>query len=191
MVVLPVHLLYMEAVCDDGTPSIIWSTATELNNALFLIERAVDGISWDTVGQVAGAGNSQQVITYTWHDESEHLEGVLYYRLRQVDLDGHDELLPTLPLQACKQEGTTLLLYPNPAEDRLNLQLIAHKERDRPMIIAVHDLQGRVVLRRNASTTDGQLYTVLGVNGLAQGSYELRMQGTDGGPMGSARFVKR
>lgn len=189
--ILPVELVEWKGGCAEGRIRLTWATASEANSSHFVVERSQDAQQWEPVGQVPAAGHSQHVIEYAWGDASPLSRSIVYYRLRQVDLDGHDELFPTLHLQACTQEGTTLLLFPNPAEDQLNLQLIAPKERDRPVIIAVHDMQGRVVLRRNASTTDGQLHTVLEVNGLAQGNYELRMQGTDGGPLGSARFVKR
>lgn len=113
---LPVEMLWMEAECDGGTPTLSWATATEQNNSHFVIERSIDVAEWVAVGQVEGAGHSQQQIEYSWSDPAPAEAPVVYYRLRQVDLDGREEELAMLPLEACAGVSSELTVLPNPTQ---------------------------------------------------------------------------
>ncbi|MGQ0826762.1 MAG: T9SS type A sorting domain-containing protein [Bacteroidota bacterium] len=94
--VLPVELLYFHARCNDNTVSLTWSTATETNNDFFTIEKTTDGINYQTVAIVDGAGTSTQILSYSITDE-EPLDKISYYRLKQTDFD---ENFSYSPIQA-------------------------------------------------------------------------------------------
>jgi hypothetical protein len=64
-----------------------WSTASETNNALFVVERSADGEHFEHVGTVPGGGTSYLLRSYVF-DDPRPLSGVSYYRLRQIDTDG-------------------------------------------------------------------------------------------------------
>jgi|GEM_PF-358107 len=87
-VVLPVELLRFTAkLTPTGDVITEWATATEKDNDYFLVERSEDGKHFETIGRVKGAGNSNQVLSYSFIDENP-LTGANYYRLVQVDYDG-------------------------------------------------------------------------------------------------------
>ncbi|MDX1652406.1 MAG: hypothetical protein R3277_07940 [Brumimicrobium sp.] len=84
---LPIELSDFDVVSVDGENRILWSTYSEINNSHFIIEHSLDGLNWEEVGQVSGAGNSSEVLFYEFTHRSAQPE-VEYYRLSQVDFDG-------------------------------------------------------------------------------------------------------
>ncbi|MGZ5222258.1 MAG: T9SS type A sorting domain-containing protein [Chitinophagaceae bacterium] len=90
---LPVTLTNFTAIA-NGTKSLLsWQTTTEKNNNRFEIERSADGISFSKIGLVHGAGNSITLLNYLFID-SKPYNGANFYRLKQVDIDGHFNFSP-------------------------------------------------------------------------------------------------
>ena len=88
--IVPVELLAFTASVNKSEVQLIWSTASELNNKGFEIERSADDASnFTTIGFVEGKGSSNEINHYVYSDNPD-LNGVhtLYYRLKQVDFDG-------------------------------------------------------------------------------------------------------
>nr|MBX2846022.1 T9SS type A sorting domain-containing protein [Saprospiraceae bacterium] len=87
---LPVELIRFDAEGDsNGNTLLNWTTASEENNDRFEIERSVDGVSFDTVGEVLGNGTTTETSHYVYTDYDASASGSqLFYRLRQVDFDG-------------------------------------------------------------------------------------------------------
>jgi hypothetical protein len=84
---LPVEMLYFEGMGYETTNLLKWATASEQNSNYFLIERSVDGYEWRGVGQKESAGNSNEIIEYSYVDQFTN-NSVAYYRLQQYDFDG-------------------------------------------------------------------------------------------------------
>lgn len=84
---LPIELLNFEARVEEGSVRLLWQTASEYNNDYFVIEKSVDGISFEEAVRLPGAGNTSTGHSYQTIDFKPYL-GVSYYRLRQVDVDG-------------------------------------------------------------------------------------------------------
>lgn len=85
---LPIELLNFNCELNTQNQVVIdWSTANEINNNYFAIERSSDGLDWTNIHNIKGAGNSHVIIEYQTVD-SVPLYGVSYYRLSQIDLDG-------------------------------------------------------------------------------------------------------
>jgi len=64
-----------------------WATSFEENNAMFVIEKSVDGLEFMNIGSVEGGGDSENVKEYNFLDVITN-EQTIYYRLKQVDFDG-------------------------------------------------------------------------------------------------------
>ena len=92
---LPVRLVSFTAKLKKGLTNLAWTTASELNNNYFEIERSTDGYNFNAIGTVKAKGNSNSRFDYTFVDqESLALLGtanVLYYRLKQYDMSGHSD----------------------------------------------------------------------------------------------------
>jgi hypothetical protein len=90
---LPVKLIYFDAKYNQNNVEINWATASEINNNFFVIEYSADAQNWDVLAQVAGSGNSTEVLNY----EYQHFtKDSYYYRLKQVDFDGKTETFKTV-----------------------------------------------------------------------------------------------
>lgn len=88
--VLPVELVDFRGICVDEGIELTWQTATEFNNAYFILERAgVDG-RFEVIDKIPGSLNSTELLTYEYFDDHSML-GINYYRLSQLDVDGRSE----------------------------------------------------------------------------------------------------
>ena len=87
---LPVELLSFSAKKEDTATILEWSTASEINNEKFIIERADHTYYFESIGETPGAGNSEAILNYQFIDRTPHT-GINYYRLKQVDFDGSHE----------------------------------------------------------------------------------------------------
>jgi hypothetical protein len=84
---VPVSLLSFTAQKKDKYVMLYWQTSSEQNNSHFDVERSTNANRFQTVGRVAGAGNSATIRRYQFPDQQPN-EGINYYRLKQVDRDG-------------------------------------------------------------------------------------------------------
>ncbi|MGP8214703.1 MAG: T9SS type A sorting domain-containing protein [Bacteroidia bacterium] len=98
---LPVQLTAFTAECQNYFALLQWTVATQSNNDYFTIDRTQDGVNYQTIAVVKGAGNSSEPITYSATDESP-LNGISYYRISQTDFDGHTDNLNTIVYQPCE-----------------------------------------------------------------------------------------
>lgn len=89
--VLPIELLFFSGTINNGYNLLKWSTASEMNNNYFTIERSIDGLDWIVVDKINGAGNSNYKIDYEYKDYDFSNNETNYYRLKQTDYDGKSE----------------------------------------------------------------------------------------------------
>lgn len=84
---LPVTWNYFKATTENNAILLEWSTATEINNSHFDIERASADGNFEKIGEVMGNGNSHEKLYYNFTDKNP-LTGKSFYRLKQTDFDG-------------------------------------------------------------------------------------------------------
>ena len=118
---LPVDVLSFIGVCKGNSVELKWTTTTETNNDYFTIARSIDGLNFKDIGQVAGAGNSNQPIHYSYSDKSPY-NGKAHYRLKQTDFDGK-YIYSTVIVTTCGDAFSDVMVYPNPSSDKLTLDL--------------------------------------------------------------------
>ena len=71
----------------EGEVTLSWTTATEINNDYFTLERSNDGRTFEAITKINGKGNTTQTSTY-YHVDKFPVRGLNYYRLKQTDFDG-------------------------------------------------------------------------------------------------------
>ncbi len=87
-VVVPVELVSFTAAKDEKDIVLSWSTATELNNLGFEIERSNNNQVFNRIGFVEGKGTTTERQDYNFRDNTLTAEGKYFYRLKQIDHDG-------------------------------------------------------------------------------------------------------
>ncbi|MFA6060106.1 MAG: T9SS type A sorting domain-containing protein [Taibaiella sp.] len=140
-VILPVGLVSFVARVAGNTIVLDWTTASETNNAYFVVERSPDQKDWKETGRIMGKGNSKEENDYTLTDE-EPYRGRSYYRLIQVDGDGKRQIsaVTTVYLTDIDKQWP---VYPNPVHAGSNLKIKAGNDGISTILIA--DMTGRTV----------------------------------------------
>lgn len=87
---LPIELLNFTGNHEESGNVLKWETATELNNDYFIIEKSIDGQTWNELTRVDGSGSSTVNNKYSCTDNY-NLNQITYYRLTQVDYSGQRE----------------------------------------------------------------------------------------------------
>ncbi|MGB4973638.1 MAG: T9SS type A sorting domain-containing protein, partial [Cyclobacteriaceae bacterium] len=110
---LPVELVMFKANTLRDAVKLNWTTASELNNDFFNIERSVDAEQWVSIETVSGAGTTSNESTYETIDY-QPITGVSYYRLRQTDFDGK---VSFSPIEQVNFTGENFIrAFPNPSD---------------------------------------------------------------------------
>lgn len=97
-----------------------WATLFEVSNDFFTLEKSVDGIFWETVGTVPGAGFSSLPKHYALSDASPYV-GLSYYRLTQTDFDGEERIVGEQALQFNRDFTADIMVFPNPTLERITV----------------------------------------------------------------------
>ena len=112
---VPVELVSFTAESIEKGILLDWTTATELNNLGFEIERKVENEEWRIIGFVEGGGTTTEIQNYSFPDD---LFGVtiskLFYRLKQIDFDGTFEYSDEVEVIRTPEEFSLEQNYPNP-----------------------------------------------------------------------------
>ena len=149
---LPVELISFSAECVNHGIEINWSTASEHNSDFFVVEKSTDGENWFNISKVIAAGNSNSMLEYSINDgEKTNLE-ISYYRLIQFDFDGQSKTFKTISVN-CKNEDESILSYPNPSNDEVNLIVVSSHKKNIKIIIS--DVNGRILLGVNKNIEEG------------------------------------
>ncbi|HRK54245.1 MAG TPA: T9SS type A sorting domain-containing protein [Cyclobacteriaceae bacterium] len=110
---LPVELVMFKASPLRDAIKLNWTTASELNNDYFNIERSSDAEQWVSIATIAGVGTTNETNTYETMDY-QPIEGVSYYRLKQTDFDGKISFSPIERVDFVGQNS--IQVFPNPSD---------------------------------------------------------------------------
>jgi uncharacterized repeat protein (TIGR01451 family) len=139
---LAVHLTRFEAAAAEADARLSWTTAQEVDNAGFFVERSTDGHRFEQLDFVAGAGTSAQPQRYQYLDAGvgQQHPGTVYYRLRQTELNGS---VTYSVVRALTFAPAAPGLFPNPAWSytTLNLSMLPEGNYD----VVLLDMSGRPV----------------------------------------------
>lgn len=163
---LPVTLLGMNGIRENGYNKISWRTQSEINSKEYRVEELVDG-TWVLLTEVASKA-SEYVNEYAVYDASYDRMATSYYRITQVDIDGNETLLGVVSIQA-EADFSDVVLAPNPAKDQLFVSLNAIGEMECQLIIL--DMSGKIVSTKTVNALQGSNSFAMDVTTLDQGSY--------------------
>ncbi|MCG8328749.1 MAG: T9SS type A sorting domain-containing protein [Chitinophagales bacterium] len=180
---LPIELINFSAKLTQNHILLQWQTAVEINNNYMAIERSIDGKHFQEIGRVDGAGTTSEVQNYTFTDRSP-LFGNNYYRLRQVDYDGATEFHNVISIEY-RSENTSIQLAPNPASDRLSIQLA--QADDQALNIVLYNLYGQAMYKNTIAA--GQTQYDIDLSYLNTGQYILEVY-KDTKPLLQERIIR-
>ncbi|MDO7845145.1 right-handed parallel beta-helix repeat-containing protein [Hymenobacter sp. M29] len=178
---LPVELTDFTATAVKNVDAaLVWRTASEKNNDHFDVERSLNGTDFVKIGQVRGQGNASTPTDYNLTDAGigRKTTGLVYYRLKQVDVDGTAtySLVRTVTFTATATAEPAISLFPNPATSTTQLDLTTLPAGTYQ--VSVLDAAGRVVL---SVKREAGIAQALDVNTIASGTYMVLVRGQNNG----------
>ncbi|OEK02574.1 hypothetical protein BFP97_14040 [Roseivirga sp. 4D4] len=145
---LPITLISFEAsVNNDNQVKLDWVTASEVNNAFYTIERSTNGVDFETVGRIDGAGNSDAILYYTYMD-TRPLNGLSFYRLKQTDFSGEFDFSEIRSVRVTSKFESSYKAYPNPIQQGEMLRIAHTIERDQTLRLSVLNSKGQLIFRK-------------------------------------------
>lgn len=176
---LPVTLTSFTARRQSGGAVLNWATASEVNSARFVVERASDLVAgFSAIGEVAAAGTASTPRTYALQDPAAAtLAGTLYYRLRQVDLDGKAHVSAVVVL-AARAATAAFALYPNPATASQQVTLDGAVAAG--YSLSIYSGMGQLLSTRVVSSEATTAPLAVPTSGLAAGIYHVVLRDAAG-----------
>ena len=166
---LPVTLISFSANNNGTGVSLSWSTGSEINNDYFIVQKSIDGANFETLEQVAGAGNSNHVNNYAIVDNGS-VTAVTYYRLKQVDFDGAATYSYPVAIESAQTASAQLSVYPNPTAGTANLSF-TNLGKGTTINVTITDISGKVVYANTSITSSERTNTNFDASSLASGMY--------------------
>ena len=175
---LPIELVDFKATYVGDKVQIRWTTAVEINNEVFVIERRHESEGkFSAIGQVRAAGTVYTSQDYSYDDYEVSRSGTYFYRLRQIDTDG-SEAQSHIEAVEVYGNGHGLHIYPNPASDVLNLELNTGSIESVDCELVVIDALGRMITSTllQATIEGGYSEEQLVLDKLQPGIYTLKVK---------------
>ncbi|MEL6720318.1 MAG: T9SS type A sorting domain-containing protein, partial [Bacteroidota bacterium] len=171
---LPVELLVFKVTAQAEHISLPWSTASEINNDRFVLERSEDAKFFKVIGELKGQGTTLSKNQYDYQDEEVISNVMYYYRIKQVDFDGAFEYSPTVNV-IIKDDNKATKLYPNPVREDGFLKLEGLNSSGEVTIIISNLLGQRVKEIKQLVGRNIRQQVEINVSDLGAGTYFLNI----------------
>ena len=171
---LPIDLIEFNGACEDAEVELSWATASELNNDYFIIQKSTDGVDFEDVAVIYGAGTSTSLIEYDYTDDRSIVD-ITYYQLLQVDYDGHSMTYDMITVYPCGSLNTNGFVS---NEGDLVIDVVGAESGD--VEISLVDMSGKLIIAPETfSMTEGSNRYTIPVRDLAFGIYNCVVRSND------------
>ena len=160
---------YTARAVDNDRVRLRWVTASETNSDYFTVERSSDLENWTLIDTQKAAGHSNTQLVYTSYDRTPN-EGTNYYRLRQFDTDGSEQLRE---IRTVDFEASGPIPFPNPSNGLVRFK----GDMSEVMFIRVSGMDGRILMDY---PVNGAASPELDLSRLATGSYVVQLETANG-----------
>ncbi|MEO7265737.1 MAG: hypothetical protein ABIW38_12520 [Ferruginibacter sp.] len=173
-IALPVNWLDFSAIRQNNDVVLRWSVAQEINNDHYEIERSTDGINFYPIGLQPSTGS---VLVKTYDKLDLNIKSlnsdIIYYRIKQVDIDGKFSYSPTRAVKLTKGE---ISVYPNPARLGFTVSIPFLTLSDKNVLLKLENAAGQLVEQRTITIAQASNY-YFGFSGakVLSGNYTLKI----------------
>jgi len=172
---IPVELTSFTASLVNGTTTLSWITASELNNLGFDIEKSYDKEKYEKIGFVPGYGTTTESKSYNY-SLSNLPSQKTYYRLKQVDFDGTFEYSSSVEVEGVTPSEFVLKQnYPNPFNPSTKIGFTLPTESN--VKISIYNLIGQKVAEVvNSKFNAGKHSVDFNASNLSSGIYFYKIE---------------
>jgi len=190
---LPVELTSFDLYTMNGDVVLRWTTASELNNRGFEVERKTgEPDEWRTVGFVPGNGTTLRTVNYSFTDKAPG-SGEMHYRLKQFDHDGTVKIYNGSSVNVEEFGYELYQNYPNPVSsgDPSTVVYFTLKE-DGYAALTVYNAIGEEVMKPVVSVMGKGIHRVdIPTRGLTAGVYFYRLETIPQGGNGKGTLIRK
>jgi Secretion system C-terminal sorting domain len=158
-ILVPIKLAAFTAIKQGSNALVSWTTASEINADHFEIERSYDGVNFVSVGNKQAVGNSSTDVNYNFIDPITVSSGIIYYRLKTIDIDGKESISKIVSLKLNGGPIKDFTVYPNPFATDLKIQLNAATETT--ATVRISNIAGQTVVAKTVLLQKGANTIVL------------------------------
>ncbi len=182
---LPVTGFTVSATRTNNDVQVKWQTLSETNNKEFIVQKSSNGTDWTSIATVAAPGNSNNKNEYSITDQNPSAKN--YYRIQQVDFDGHFDYSNTASLYMSSITKTAT--FPNPFVSTVQVNILS--EETQTVTIRMQDVSGRTVEQLKWTIQKGNNSTSLNnLSQLPKGMYMISINGENGEQLYSSKLMK-
>jgi Secretion system C-terminal sorting domain len=169
---LPIKLSYFSARAENNTRAILnWVTEAEIDNEYFTIERSQDNKNYNPIGMVMGAVTTSLQQKYEYKDNLQGVDmgKVVYYRIKQTDIDGKSTYSPVRTVKF-NQKQNIIQVNPNPIVDNITVKYMSDVSGS--MDIRIINTNGQITVSKKSSMVKGyNNVAIYNLGSLAKGLY--------------------
>ena len=148
----PVQLTSFTGKYTTGKSLLDWQTSQEVNSERFEIFRSTDGSDFVKIASVKSSGNSNTIRNYSFQDNiTGHAGNTVYYRLKQVDIDGRATFSSVVKLNITS--NNSFEVFPNPFSNSFTLSFNASKVST--AALRIQNSAGNLVFSKQIKITKG------------------------------------
>lgn len=186
---LPVTLINFTVSKQNNQSNLLqWTTAQEINSSYFSVERSFDGTNFTTLGNVNAKVNSSVQSIYLYSDNMlltlNFLPATIFYRLKMVNIDGSYTYSEIRTVS--NKVSFSVSLYPNPANDNLNV--IINAAQNETIQMEVLNMDGKIIVSTSSNIAVGTTTKSINVSSLSGGTYFIKIETSEG--QSTLKFLK-
>ncbi len=172
---LPIELVSFEGEVLNDANLLEWVTASEVNNDFFHLQRSLEGIYFETIHTVDGAGTTSTTTTYSFMDR-DIVTGMAYYRLEQTDFDGSTSTSKVIALNRGEMTDKFDIISVTPLGDYQHTAIGFYAPQSKEVEAKLYDVSGRLVLQSDMEANQGFNTLQINTSAYTQGVYLLQLQ---------------
>ncbi|HUM52791.1 MAG TPA: T9SS type A sorting domain-containing protein, partial [Chitinophagales bacterium] len=145
---LPVELSRFIGNCNGDYVQLDWTTLSEKNSKLFIVERSTDGINFINVGSVNAAGFSNTIKNYSFIDSSSSTDN--YYRLVELDIDNTQQTSVIIKVSCDGVNGTNIFYTPTNG-----IEVETYSTTSKELMFNVYEVSGKLLHQETKQIAQG------------------------------------
>ncbi len=167
---LPIELINLQARATENEHILIsWITASEIeNDGFFLYRRSETENSFQKIGWVDGAGNSNEQLNYQFIDKNVKKGINYYYYLEDIDFEGNSNQSDVVNAKV-QMTSQTIEIHPNPIKNQATV--LIQSDSKEMVVLSICDVAGRVIYSKEVELDTGANFHEIDVANFADGMY--------------------